>query len=208
VINSFVVKPNDVKVGECVNGSWSVSGDVQVVRILRNNNVIVDNAPMTGNGQDCFQNSGTEVYRLEAVGADGKIVKQEQTVTVNTADTSLVLVSYLDDQGQQAPVLPGTQITAVLGANNSMKGSAGCNTYTTTYQISGSKLTIAPPATGQMMCSSPPGIMEQEQAYLAALTKVNGFQVAGDTLKLTMKYVDPADNTEKVSVLLVFQRVK
>jgi len=208
VINSFEVKPNDVKVGECVNGSWSVSGDVQVVRILRNNNVIVDNAPMTGNGQDCFQNSGTEVYRLEAVGADGKIVKQEQTVTVNTADTSLVLVSYLDDQGQQAPVLPGTQITAVLGANNSMKGSAGCNTYTTTYQISGSKLTIAPPATGQMMCSSPPGIMEQEQAYLAALTKVDGFQVAGDTLKLTMKYVDPADNTEKVSVLLVFQRVK
>jgi heat shock protein HslJ len=205
VINSFVIQPNQVKVGECVNGSWSVSGDVQSVRILRNDKVIADNAPMTGNGQDCFQNSGTEVYTLEAVGADGKSVTQQQTVTVNTADTSLVLVSYLDNQGQQASVLPGTKITAVLGANNSLTGSAGCNTYSTTYRVNGSTLTIAPTATGQVMCSDPQGIMEQEQAYLAALTRVNSFQVAGDTVKLTMKYVDPADNIEKVSVLLVFQ---
>ena len=208
LINSFVVKPSEIKVGECVNGSWSVSGDVQVVRILRNDKIIVDNAPMAGNGQDCFQNSGTEVYTLEAVGSDGKSVTQQQTVTVNTADTSLVLVSYLDDQGQQAPVLPGTQITAVLGANNSLTGSAGCNTYSTTYQINGANLTIAPPSAGKKVCPDPQGIMEQEQSYLAALTKVNGFQVAGDTLKLTMKYIDPADNTEKVSVLLVFQKAK
>ena len=203
-----MVKPSEIKVGECVNGSWSVSGDVQVVRILRNDKIIVDNAPMAGNGQDCFQNSGTEVYTLEAVGADGKSVTQQQTVTVNTADTSLVLVSYLDDQGQQAPVLPGTQITAVLGANNSLSGSAGCNTYSTTYQINGANLTIAPPSAGKKVCADPQGIMEQENAYLAALTKVNGFQVAGDTLKLTMKYIDPADNTEKVSILLVFQKAK
>jgi len=208
VINSFTIKPNEIKVGECVNGSWSVSGDVQVVRILRNDKVIVEDAPMAGTGQDCFQNAGTEVYTLEAVGTDGKSVTQKQTVTINTADTSLVLVSYLNDQGQQVPVLPGTQITAILGASNSFTGSAGCNTYSTTYQVNGPTLTIAPPAAGKKVCTDPQGIMEQENAYLAALTKGNGFQMAGDTLKLTMKYIDPADNIEKVSVLLVFQKTK
>jgi heat shock protein HslJ len=208
VIESFVVKPNEIKVGECVSLSWSVNGNVQVVRILRNGKVMVDNAPMTGNGQDCFQDSGTVVYRLEAAGTDGQTVSQEQTVNVKTNDISLVLVSYLNDQGQQSSVLPGTKITAVLGSGNSLTGSAGCNTYSTNYQVNGSQLTIAPPSAGKKVCSDPQGIMEQENAYLAALTKVNSFDVAGDTVKLTMKYVDPADNIEKVSVLLVFQRVQ
>ncbi len=207
VINSFVVQPGEIKVGECVNGAWSVSGDVQVVRLLRNNIVIIDNAPTTGSGQDCFQNSGTEVYQLEAVGVDGSTVSQEQSVTVKANDISLVLVSYLNNQGLIVPVLSGAQTTAVLGADNSMTGSAGCNTYSTTFQVNGSEVTIAPPTVGKMVCSDPPGIMEQENAFLTALPKATGFQVSGDRLELTMKAANPADGSEVTVILLVFQRV-
>jgi ABC-type amino acid transport substrate-binding protein/heat shock protein HslJ len=207
VISSFVIQPSEIKVGECVNGSWSVNGDVQVVRLLRNSVVIVDNAPTTGSGQDCFQNSGTEVYRLEVVGMDGSTVSQEQSVTVKTNDISLVLVSYLNNQGLIVPVLSGAQITAVLSADSSMTGSAGCNTYSTTYQVNGSDVTIAPPTVGRMVCSEPPGIMEQENAFLTALPKATGFQVSGDRLELTMKTTNPADGSEVTVILLVFQRV-
>jgi ABC-type amino acid transport substrate-binding protein/heat shock protein HslJ len=207
VITSFVVQPGEIKVGECVNVSWSVSGDVQVVRLLRNTVVIVDNAPITGSGQDCFQNSGTEVYRLEAVGVDGSTASQEQSVTIKTNDINLVLASYLNSQGLIVPVLSGTKVTAVLGSDNAMTGSAGCNTYSTTYQVNGSNVTIAPPSVGRMVCSDPQGIMEQENAYIAALTQATGFQVSGDQLELTMKTTDPVTNSEVVVILLVFRRV-
>jgi heat shock protein HslJ len=207
VITSFVVQPSEIKVGECVNVSWGVSGDVQVVRLLRNTVVIVDNAPITGSGQDCFQNSGMEVYRLEAVGVDGTTASQEQSVTVKTSDINLVLVSYPNNQGLMVPVLPGTQITATLGADNSMTGSAGCNTYSTTYQVDATNLTIAPPSVGRRVCSDPQGIMEQENAYIAALTQATGFQVSGDQLELTMKTTAPIDNSAVVVILLVFQRI-
>jgi heat shock protein HslJ len=207
VISAFVIQPSEIKVGECVNGSWSVSGDVQVVRLLRNSTVIVDNAPTTGSGQDCFQNSGTEVYRLEVVGMDGSTVSQEQSVIVKANDISLVLVSYLNNQGLIVPVLSGAQTTAVLGADSSMTGSAGCNTYSTTYQVNGSEVTIAPPTVGRMVCSEPPGIMEQENAFLTALPKATGFQVSGDRLELTMKTTNPADGSEVSVILLIFQRV-
>jgi heat shock protein HslJ len=167
----------------------------------------VDDAPTTGSGQDCFQNSGTEVYRLEAVGVDGSTVSQEQTVTVKTNDISLVLVSYLNAQNQQVPVLPGTEITAVLGADNTMSGSAGCNTYSTTYQVNGSNVTIAPPAVGKTVCSEPPGIMEQENTYITALAQVTSFQVSGDRLELTKKTTNPDDGSEVEVILLVFQRL-
>ncbi len=207
VISAFVIQPSEINVGECVNGSWSVSGDVQVVRLLRNSMVIVDNAPTSGSGQDCFQNSGTEVYRLEVVGVDGSTVSQEQSVTVKTNDISLVLVSYLNNQGLIVPVVSGAQTTAVLGADSSMTGSAGCNTYSTTYQVNGPNVTIAPPTVGRKVCSDPPGIMDQETAFITSLTLATGFQVSGDRLELTMKAMNPADNSEMTVILLVFQRV-
>jgi hypothetical protein len=49
--------------------------------------------------------------------------------------------------------------------------------------------------------------MEQEAAYIAALTQATGFQVSGDQLELTVKTTDPVSSAEVVVILLVFQRV-
>ena len=70
-----------------------------------------------------------------------------------------------------AKVLPDTTVTAqfVLG---SVSGNGGCNQYSFGYKVDGNKLTVRPQgASTAMMCAEPPGVMDQEQAYLAALSK-------------------------------------
>ena len=45
-------------------------------------------------------------------------------------------------------------------------------------------MTIEAPITTRMFCGEPAGVMEQEQAYLTALTNVTTFSIDGDRLGL------------------------
>jgi ABC-type amino acid transport substrate-binding protein len=67
-INRFDVVPNQINLGQCVTISWQTSGQVNRVRILRNNAPLWDGAPITGSTQDCPQVSGQNTYTLEAYG--------------------------------------------------------------------------------------------------------------------------------------------
>jgi heat shock protein HslJ len=91
------------------------------------------------------------------------------------------------NRGKEALVsaLVGTEITAVFGADGSLTGSGGCNSYTASYQVEGDAITIGPPATTRMMCAEPEGIMEQESAYMAALESATAYQIEGDKLWMT-----------------------
>jgi heat shock protein HslJ len=80
--------------------------------------------------------------------------------------------------------LAGTEILAVFGEGGQLAGSAGCNDYTTSYELNGSKITIGPAASTMMECPEPEGIMEQEIAYLTALATANTYEVEGDELRL------------------------
>jgi heat shock protein HslJ len=90
------------------------------------------------------------------------------------------------NNGQQAvvSVLLDTQITAVFGADGSLSGSAGCNQYVSAYTTDGEAITISLPSTTFMACAEPEGIMEQEAAYLAALTMAATYAIDGTTLTL------------------------
>jgi heat shock protein HslJ len=87
--------------------------------------------------------------------------------------------------GRLLPVLPGTEVTATF-QGGVVSGSAGCNTYTAGYARAGGPdaLRVGPPATTQMACAEPPGVMEQEAAYLAALQRTARFATVGDLLLL------------------------
>jgi heat shock protein HslJ len=80
--------------------------------------------------------------------------------------------------------LPGTEVTARFAADGTLTGSAGCNTYRTTYTTTRGGIEIAPPAATKKACSAPDGILEQEAAYLAALPTANHYRVDGDSLAL------------------------
>jgi heat shock protein HslJ len=68
--------------------------------------------------------------------------------------------------------------------DGTLSGNSGCNSYSTTYEVDGDKLTVGPDIAGtQMAC--PPAQMLVEQAYLARLPKVAGFSIDGNKLTLT-----------------------
>jgi heat shock protein HslJ len=66
----------------------------------------------------------------------------------------------------------------------SMSGNSGCNSYTTTYKVNGSSLTLGANVAGTKM-ACPPMPTAVERAYLAALPHVVAFAVRGSTLTLT-----------------------
>jgi heat shock protein HslJ len=80
--------------------------------------------------------------------------------------------------------LPGTEITADFDDKGKLTGSAGCNTYSATYETDGAKITIRDVSATEMACDGPDGIMEQEQAYLDALPLTAGYRIEGAMLSL------------------------
>jgi len=84
--------------------------------------------------------------------------------------------------GQKA--LPNVRVTAVFGAEKSLSGSGGCNRYAGAATANDGKLTVSPLATTRMFCPEP-GVADQEDAYLSALSKATGYVVADAELRLT-----------------------
>lgn len=81
-IQSFAVSPEgQIQLGQCVAIAWQVAGQVNRVRLLRNNNVLWDNAPFSGNSQDCPQVLGVNTYTLEAYGSSSS-TRAQRSITV------------------------------------------------------------------------------------------------------------------------------
>ena len=81
-------------------------------------------------------------------------------------------------------VLEGTEITAVFDNSNHLTGSAGCNSYNGDYTATTDTMGISNVSTTNMTCGTPPGIMEQEAAYLANLPLTTHYQIRGNVLQL------------------------
>jgi len=94
-----------------------------------------------------------------------------------------VATSILDGDAVTSPIA-GTELTATFTADGKLTGSAGCNTYATTYRASGGAMTIAQPAGTRKLCDTPEGVMEQEHAFLTALAATAGYTVEGARLSL------------------------
>lgn len=82
-----------------------------------------------------------------------------------------------------AGIVPNSDITLFLDKAKRAGGKAGCNTYGSAYQLDGNALTFSQDFSTRMMCA-PDGLMAQEQVYLDLMSKVTGYQMAGDKLQL------------------------
>jgi heat shock protein HslJ len=92
-------------------------------------------------------------------------------------------INYNNGQGAIVSVRTGTTITASF-AGRVMSGSAGCNTYQAGYALNGDAITIQMPASTFAYCADPPGVMDQETAYLAALPTAERYRIDGALLIL------------------------
>lgn len=104
--------------------------------------------------------------------------------SLGLAGTSWLATGYNNGQAAVASLMANTAITANFGAGGQLTGSAGCNTYTATYQAAGNSITISPAVTTRMACPQPEGVMAQEAQYLAALVTATTYQLRGDMLEL------------------------
>ncbi len=100
------------------------------------------------------------------------------------ADTSWDVISYNNGREAVVGLLLDTEITANFGVDGMVSGNAGCNNYFAGYTVDGENLSIEMPASTFMFCSEPPGVMEQENEFLAALQSAATYSVQGDQLMM------------------------
>ena len=97
--------------------------------------------------------------------------------------TSWQLEQYRNEDGDLVSLKTDTVVSALFQADK-VSGIAGCNNYSSSYQVDGDRLTFSPAATTRKLCVDPLGIMKQESAYLVALEQVQTFQLRNNKLEM------------------------
>lgn len=91
---------------------------------------------------------------------------------------------YNNGRGAAVSLIDGSEITATFGTDGVLSGSAGCNPYRATYVAQESAITIQAPTSKRKACAQPKGVMQQENAYLKALTTAATYAIQGQQLEL------------------------
>ncbi|MEZ4515633.1 MAG: META domain-containing protein [Chloroflexota bacterium] len=179
--------------GSCnsYSGSYTVDGNTLTISPLAStmmacipDEAMQQEADFLANLQSAATYS-IEGDHLMIANADGDtILTFVATEPISLTSVTWSAVNY--NNGNQAVVslLADTTITAVFAEDGTLSGSAGCNTYTTSYTVDGDSMTIAPAATTRMMCEQPEGVMDQEAQYLSALETTATYRIDGNTLTL------------------------
>ena len=76
---------------------------------------------------------------------------------------------------------------SIYFGNGSFWGSAGCNIYGGDYSVEAPDILVIPSGVGStdMACTSPAGVMEQEDAYIDALCDAAFYGIAGGQLEIS-----------------------
>jgi heat shock protein HslJ len=107
----------------------------------------------------------------------------EPQPTVSLSRSSWQVQSYNNGRGAVTTPLVDTEITATFGTDGTIAGNSGCNSYTGTYTVDGSALSVGSLATTTDQ-SCPDPVTQQEQAYLAALQAATQYSMTADRLTL------------------------
>ncbi|UYN89216.1 MAG: META domain-containing protein [Anaerolineales bacterium] len=94
------------------------------------------------------------------------------------------VLTSLDGNSQVGSAAGGNDITLQFGEDGRAGGSGGCNQYGAGYTVSGNSVSFEQPVSTLMYCE-PDQVMQNEAAYLQALTMVGEWQISGNTLTLT-----------------------
>jgi heat shock protein HslJ len=107
-------------------------------------------------------------------------VPQPQTPLQGTSWSAL---NYNNGRGAVVSIITGTAITATFDGAL-INGNAGCNSYFAPYSVNGDAITIEQGGSTMAFCPDPPGLMDQETAYLAALPTATKYRIQGALLIL------------------------
>jgi heat shock protein HslJ len=77
-----------------------------------------------------------------------------------------------------APLVAGSKVTLDFAPDGRVSGHASCNSFTSTYALSGEGLAVSKVAGTMMMCDA--ALMDQERRFIDALGAVQNFSIAAD----------------------------
>ncbi len=183
VIEYFSVTPSQIKLNDCINIAWGVSGGSDRVQIRRDKFIILDNAAFQGTAGDCPTAAGTYTYAVLATNSVGKEASATAMVTVSQSvpDNPLLDTSWLLTAIGQGVIAPGSpNITLSFTSQSQLNGSGGCNSYSANYTIDGTSISIGPITTSKLSCNE--AVMKMEQTYFATLLGATSFELSGGTL--------------------------
>ena len=84
--------------------------------------------------------------------------------------------SYTLEWIGERPLVDRSHLTMTLGKDGRAYGNAGCNHWFAPYTLEGRKMTFGMVGSTRRMCA--PALMEQEQRFLDALTKVQRWDIS------------------------------
>jgi heat shock protein HslJ len=122
--------------------------------------------------------------KLTLYGPNNTEIANYKAASQDLAGTSWQVIGYNNGKQAVTSVVAGTEMYIDFGKDGSITGGSGCNTYSGPYTVTGNQIQIGPLASTMMACGDPPGIMEQEQQYLAALGTAATYQIEGNVLEL------------------------
>lgn len=180
---TFTASRTLINAGEMTTLSWDVRNVTAVFMYPIGANFESNGVP--GQGSRDVQPFVATTYELRVVRTDNAIELRQIRIEVNGGleNTRWVVQSYNNGTGGVVAIIPGTEMTAVF-ANGAVNGTAGCNTYSATYQAYENVLSITPATATNLACAQPPGVMEQEQQFLNALRSAARFQISGGQMTI------------------------
>ena len=134
--------------------------------------------------QSAYKIAFTPQGRLEIFYDSSSVYEKKLVYTPSQkslVDTLWVLESFGKPDNPSAPEA-GTLITAQFSEEGILSGAAGCNFYTTSYVAEDGRIAIEMPASTMRACTKG---MEQEAAYLQALTEAESYTINDGTLEIT-----------------------
>jgi heat shock protein HslJ len=104
-------------------------------------------------------------------------------VPQSITDITWKLGWYDDTKGIWSSVISGSTITATFGKDSKVKGSGGCNAYSTDFHLGNApKIWIRRPTVQDIECATPTGVMHQESAYFTDLSRGQNYTVTNGQL--------------------------
>jgi heat shock protein HslJ len=143
----------------------------------------------------------------QALVFEGTQLTEAQRPALSDLNSTTWFLWYVDN----TPILSGTTIYAQFvinadGASGTISGSAGCNTYVASF---GDNLGVQTSLNATQTCNTPRGVMDQEKAYIGALSRAYGYWQTGDQLVLntgqgvlTYHTTQPASSFDQTHLLV------
>jgi heat shock protein HslJ len=107
---------------------------------------------------------------------------EDSTPSAPPGGTELVGTQWVLDVSELGVSDDGSVSSWIAFARGRVNGNDGCNSFSGSYELDGSKLTFGPLAGTKMACGSPADEVSRE--VNAALARVRGYELAADTLRM------------------------